>query len=105
MDSLSSIVWNETIHRKHASKVCGKGIFALQPVCTGVCVAEYSGHLVDDRGNVMVICPVTEKLFQDYPEVKRPYLRSHCVKINKLGLFMVDGMFLFGSSCVSFHRK
>jgi hypothetical protein len=100
MDSLATIVWNETICRKVASKVYGKGIFALQPLGSRVCVAAYSGHLVDDKGNVVVICPVTEKLFTDLPKVQRPYSRSHGVKINKVGLFTVDGMFYFIASVI-----
>ncbi len=62
----------------------------------------YPGHLVDDKGNVVVICPHTKHLFDTLPEVKLPYSRSHCVKINKVGLFMVDGMFVFSSSCAIF---
>jgi hypothetical protein len=90
MASFSNIEWNVDIHRRQTPG-SGKGIFALRLIPKKTCVALYFGHLVDSNGNVVVNCPFTEQLFLEAPQVKRPFSKSHCVRINKVGLLMVDG--------------
>jgi hypothetical protein len=97
MESLESVKWNHDVYRKD-SPGAGKGIFCLRPIKKGVCVALYSGHLVDDKGAVVISCPLTASLFTRLPSVKRPYSRGHGVYVNSVAcphILKVDGEFEF----------
>ena len=99
MESFKSIKWNIDVHRKY-SPGAGKGIFCLRPVVKTTCVALYFGHLVDDKGVVVVSCPFTESLFARLPIVKRPYSRGHGVSVNSVAcphVLIVDGEFVYAA--------
>jgi hypothetical protein len=55
-------------------------------------VALYRGHLVDDGGAIVISCPHTEELFKKYPQVRRPFSKSHAAKVNRMRInHMIDG--------------
>jgi hypothetical protein len=95
MESFKRIKWNVDVHRKD-SPGAGKGIFCLRPIKKSNCVALYPGHLVDDKGAVVVTCPSTRSLFKRLPIVQRPFSRGHGVNVNSVAcphVLIVDGQF------------
>jgi hypothetical protein len=99
MESFKRIKWNVDIHRKD-SPGAGKGIFMITRVLKTDCVACYPGHLVDDKGAVVVSCPLTESLFARLPTVKRPFSRGHGVNVNSVAcphVLIVDGEFEYAA--------
>jgi len=95
MESFKRIKWNVDLHRKDSPDK-GKGIFMLTRVLKTDCLACYPGHLVDDKGTVVVSCPLTESLFARLPIVNRPYSRGHGVYVNSVAcphVLIVDGEF------------
>ncbi len=99
MESFKRIKWNVDLHRKD-SPGAGKGIFCLRPIKQGTCVALYSGHLVDDKGAVVVSCPSTQSLFMRLPMVQRPFSKGHGVKLHQVAcphVLIVDGVFEYAA--------
>jgi hypothetical protein len=95
MESFKHIKWNVDVHRKD-SPGAGKGIFCLRPIKKSNCVALYPGHLVDDKGAVVVTCPSTRSLFLRLPNVQRRFSRGHGVNVNSVAcphVLIVDGQF------------
>ncbi len=104
MESFKNIKWNVDVHRKD-SPGAGKGIFCLRPIKKSNCVALYFGHLVDDKGAVVVTCPSTSSLFKRLPIVQRPFSRGHGVNVNNVAcphILIVDGSH---HACSSFDNE
>ncbi len=97
MASFKNIKWNVDICRKESLVPdAGKGIFILRRIIKDHCVALYPGHLVDEKGAVVISCPLTDALFTRLPSARRPFSRSHGVYVNSVAcphILIVDGEF------------
>jgi hypothetical protein len=94
MASFKGIKWKRDLERKKSSLTgAGKGIFAVHNFDPSVCIALYSGHLVDDSGTIVITCPTTAGLFTANPYLAaRPFSASHCAKVKSMRTnLMVDG--------------
>ncbi len=97
MKSFQDIKWLRDLVRKESQEqqpFAGRGVFAPRGFAEeDLCVARYSGNLVDDSGNLMISCPATANLFVLHPVLaSRPHSASHCAKIKgRRSNLMVDG--------------